>query len=96
MRAYVLAFTRDQLSAIFPAGTPCTDDPAEALQSARASGAPWILSWCRTYTPLMKNGRTLIPLEGLRAHQILRTENTELHTTRTKDVLRPIDPDLPV
>ncbi len=94
MRAYVLAFTREQLFSVFPKGYPAFDDPGAALAAARATGAEWIIMWCRGYIPMVSHGKTTIELDGCRARQYMRTDNTMIVSNSLGDSLRAIDPEL--
>lgn len=94
MRAYILAFDREQLFSVFPKGHPAFDDPGAALAAARATGAEWIIMWCRGYLPFVSHGKTTIELDGRRARQYLRTDRTILVSYCSRDFLRTIDPEL--
>ena len=96
LRAYILVKNRAQLFSVFPKGTPVYEEPEEALEAARGSGAAYIIMWARTYTPLVEDGRTLIDLDGKRSGRVYRTDNVKLALLCGQKILRAVDPDLPV
>jgi|GEM_PF-2826442 len=96
VRAYILVKNRAQLFSVFPKGTPVYEEPEEALEAARGSGAAYIIMWARTYTPLVEDGRTLIDLDGSRPGRVYRTDNVKLALLCGQKILRAVDPDLPV
>ena len=91
MRAYILIpfFTPD--APPFPAGTPAFDDPAAALEAARASGAELVYM----YSAAVVDGHTVKELCPRHPVRVYPTRRTVLHYDGQGYRLRDTRPDAP-
>lgn len=91
MRAYILIpfFTPD--APPFPAGTPAFDDPAAALEAARASGAELVYM----YSAAVVDGYTVKELCPRHPVRVYPTRRTVLHYDGQGYRLRDTRPDAP-
>lgn len=91
MRAYILIpfFTPD--APPFPAGTPAFDDPAAALEAARASGAELVYM----YSAAVVGGHTVKELCPRHPVRVYPTRRTVLHYDGRTYRLKDTAPDAP-
>lgn len=94
MRTFVLCENYEEVTRVTPRGTPCYNDPVEALEAAKAAGAKYILQWDRNHYARIDDGeKTTVDLKWGRA---IAVANARLVVANRRMMLQHIDPDLPI
>lgn len=94
MRTFVLCRDYEEAARVTPKGTPCFNDPVEAMEAAKATGAKYILQWDRNhYTQLDDGEKTLMDMP--QPSRTIAVANARLVVANRRMMLQHIDPDLP-